>query len=132
MARSKNEQAGRCGHILTEKHMQVLLQVLVYDCTISGDIRARLPQLIKVEEYAYRPQLLMSVFVKMKVFELTRTINEVFPVVEFESEGGGKYATPTMLNHIEVPNAARQVQVWGKVDNAIESIVDCAKPCRNK
>ena len=46
----------------------------------------------------------------MKAFELTQTINEVFPVVEFESEGGGNYASPTVLNDIEVPNAARQVQ----------------------
>ena len=69
----------------------------------------------------------MSVYIKMKVFELTQTINEVFPVVEFESEGGGKYASPTMLNDIEVPNAARQVQVRGKVDKVIESVVELCK-----
>ena len=47
LARSKNERARRCGHTMTEKHSQVLLQVLVYDCTISGDIQARQPKLIK-------------------------------------------------------------------------------------
>ena len=78
---------------MTEKRMQINLQVPVYDCTISGDIRARHPQLTKVEEHTYRPQFLMSVCVKMKVFELTRIINEVFSVAEFESENGGKYAS---------------------------------------
>ena len=63
----------------------------------------------------------------MKVFELTRTINEVFSVVEFESEGGEKYASPTMLNDIEVPNAPRQVQVKRKVDKVIESVVELCK-----
>ena len=84
---------------------------MVYDCTIGGDIFAQQPKLTRVEEYAYRPQRLISVYIKIKAFELTRTINEVFPVVEFESEGGGKYASTTMLNDIEVPNDARQVQV---------------------
>ena len=96
---------------MTEKHLQVLLQVMVYDCIIGGDIFARQTKLTRVEEYTYRPQLLMSVYIKMKAFELTRTISEIFSVVEFESEGGGKYVSPTMLNDIEVPNAARQVQV---------------------
>ena len=41
LARSKNERARRCGHTITEKHLQVLLQVMVYDCIISGDIFAR-------------------------------------------------------------------------------------------
>ena len=59
---------------------------MVYDCTISRDTLARQPKLTKVEEYTYRPQLLMSVYINMKAFELTRTINEVFPVVEFQSE----------------------------------------------
>ena len=75
---------------MTEKHLQVLLQVMIYDCAITGDNFARQPKLTNVEEYAYRPQLLMSVNIKLKAFELTRTINEVFPVVVFESEGGGK------------------------------------------
>ena len=35
--RSKYERARRCGHTMTEKHLQVLLQVMVYACTISGD-----------------------------------------------------------------------------------------------
>ena len=78
LARSKNERAPRCGHTMTEKHLQVLLQVMVYDCTISGDIRARQPKLTKVEECAYRLQLLMSVYIKMKAFELTQTINKYF------------------------------------------------------
>ena len=47
-------------------------------------------KLTKVEKYTYRPQLLMSVYIKMKAFELTRTINEVFPVVEFEFEREGE------------------------------------------
>ena len=55
---------------MTEKHLQVLLQVMVYDCTISGDIFARQPKLTKVEEYAFRPQLLISVYIKMYDFEL--------------------------------------------------------------
>ena len=46
-----------------EKHLQVLLQVMVYDCTISGDMRARQPKLTEVEEYLYRPQLLMGVYI---------------------------------------------------------------------
>ena len=75
---------------MTKKHPQVLLQVMVYDCTIGGDNFLSQPKVTKVEEYAYRPQLLMSVYIKIKTFELTRTINEVFPVVEFESKGGGK------------------------------------------
>ena len=87
---------------------------MVYDCTISGDIFARQPKLTTVEEYVYRLQLLMSVDIKLKAFKLTRTINEVFSVVELESEGGGKYASPTVLNDIEAPNAARQVQARGK------------------
>ena len=37
------------------EHLQVVLQVVVYDCTISGDIRARQLKLTKVEEYSYRP-----------------------------------------------------------------------------
>ena len=53
----------------------------------------------------------MSVYVKMKAIELTRTINEVFPAVEFELEGGRKYANITTLNDTKVINAARQVQV---------------------
>ena len=55
-------------------------------------------KLKKVEEYAYRPELLMSVYVKIKAFELTRTINDVFVVVEFESEERGKVCK---LHHIE-------------------------------
>ena len=58
------------------------------------------------EEYAYRPQLLISVYIKIKAFELTQTINKVFPVVEFESKGGEKYASITTLDDIKVPNAA--------------------------
>ena len=69
----------------------------------------------------------MSVYIKMKVFKLTRTINEVFPVVEFESEWGGKYASLTTLNDIKVPNTARQVQVRRKVDRVIESVVKLCK-----
>ena len=56
----------------------------------------------------------LSFYIKMKAFELTRKINEIFPVVEFESEGGGKYASLTSLNDIKVLNAARHVQVSGK------------------
>ena len=63
---------------------------MVYDCAISVDIRARQPKLTKVDDNAFRPQLLMTVHIKMKAFELTRTINEVFSVVEFVSEGGWK------------------------------------------
>ena len=69
----------------------------------------------------------MSVNIKLKAFEITRTINEVFPVVEFESEGEGKYASPTVLNDIEVPNAARQVQAREKVDIVIGSVVELCK-----
>ena len=54
-----------------ETYVQVLLQVMVYDCTISGDTLARQPKLTKVEKYAYRLQLLLSVYIKMKAFELT-------------------------------------------------------------
>ena len=60
---------------MTVKHLQVLIQIMVYDCTISGDIRVRQPKLTKVEEYAYKLQLLLSVYIKIKVFELTLTIN---------------------------------------------------------
>ena len=105
---------------------------MVYDCAISVDIRARQPKLTKVEEYAYRLLLLMSVYIKMKAFELTRTINEVFQVVEFEPKGGEKYASHTMLNDIEVPNAARQVQVKGKSIKSLSLWSNCAKLCRNK
>ena len=49
--------------------MQFLLEVMVYDFTMSGDNFARQPKLTKVEEYAYRPQLLMSVCIKIKAFE---------------------------------------------------------------
>ena len=112
---------------MTEKHLQVLLQVMVNDCTIGVDFFARQPKLTKVEEYAHRPQLLMSVYIKIKAFELTRPINELFPVVEFESEGGEKYASPNVLNDIEVPNAARQIQVREKVDKVIESVVELCK-----
>ena len=69
----------------------------------------------------------MSVCVKIKAFELIRTINEVFPVVKFESEGEGKYASITMLNDIEVPDAAWQVQVGEKVDKIIEATVELCK-----
>ena len=83
---------------MTVKHMQVLLQVLAYDCTISGDI------------HAYYLQLLISVYVvKMKV--------------EFESEGGGKYANFTMLYDTEILETARRVQVKGKVDIDIGAVV---------
>ena len=71
MARSKNERARRRGHTIMEQRLQNLLQVPVYDSTISGNIRARHSQLTKVEKYAYIPQLLISVYIKMKVFELT-------------------------------------------------------------
>ena len=74
----------------------------------------------------------MSVYIKMKAVELTRTINEILPVVKFESEGGSKNASPTSLNDIEVLNATRQVQVGGKFDQVIESVSNCAKPYRHK
>ena len=90
LARSKYKRAQRCNHTITEKHLQELPHVMVYDCTITGDNCARQPKLTKVKEYAYTPQLLMSVYIKMKAFKLTQTINEVFSVVEFESERGGK------------------------------------------
>ena len=111
--------------------MQVFLRILVYACTISGDIRARHPHVTKMEEYAYRPQLLISAYVKIKAFELTRIINEVFPVVEFESEGGGKYPSITTLNDIDVPDAARQVQEGENDDKVIEAVVQRAKLCGN-
>ena len=69
----------------------------------------------------------MIVYVKMKVFELTRTINEVFAIVEFESEGGRKYASVTTLNDIEVLDTARQLQMKGKIDKVIESVVELCK-----
>ena len=47
----------------------------------------------------------------MKAFELTQTINDVFPVVEFESEVWYKYASITTLNDLEVRDAAKRVQV---------------------
>ena len=71
--------------------------------------------------------LLMSAYIKMKAFELSRTINDVFPVVKFESEGGKKYASPTTLNDIEVPNATRQVASKRNVDKVIESVVELCK-----
>ena len=74
----------------------------------------------------------MTVHIKMKAFELTRTINEVFPVEEFESEVEEKYARPTMLNDIEVPNAARPVQVREKSIKSFSLWSNCAKPCKNK
>ena len=74
LARSKYERARKCGHTMTEKHLQVLPQLIIYDCTISEDNFARQPKLTKVEEYAYKEQQLMSVYIKM----------------EFESEGGRK------------------------------------------
>ena len=100
---------------------------MVYDCTISGDFFARQPKLTTVEEYVYRLQLLMSVDIKLKAFKLTRTINEVFLAVEFESERGEKYASPIVLNNIEVSNAARQVQARGNVDKVIKSVVELCK-----
>ena len=64
---------------MTEKHLQVLLQVMVYDCTISEDNFALQPKLIKMEENAYRPQLLMiCVYIKMKAFELTKRLTKYF------------------------------------------------------
>ena len=69
----------------------------------------------------------MIFYVKMKAFELIQTNNEVFPVVEFESEGGVKYASLTTLNDIEVPDAAQQVQEREKVDKVIESVVEMYK-----
>ena len=47
--------------------------------------------------------------------------------MEFESEGGKKCASLTVLNDIEEPNAARQVQTRGKVDEVIESVVELCK-----
>ena len=47
---------------------------MIYDCTIGGDIFARLSKLARVEEYGYSPQLLMRVYTKIKAFKLTRTI----------------------------------------------------------
>ena len=91
---------------MAEKNMQVLLQVLVS----RGNIYACHLQTSKVEEYAYRPQLLTSVYVKMKSFKLTRMIKEVLSVMDFQSEGGRKYASITTQNDIEVPDAARQVK----------------------
>ena len=85
-----------------------------------------------MEEYAYRLQLLMSVNIKMKAFELTRKINKVFPVMEFESEGGVKYASNTMLNDVKVPNAAQQVQVRGKSIKSLSLWLNCANFSKNK
>ena len=78
LARFKNERPLRCGHIMTEKHLQVLLQVIVYDCTISGDIFARQPSLTKVNEYAYRTQLLMSVYIEMKASNIPERSTKYF------------------------------------------------------
>ena len=84
---------------MTEKHMKVMLQVLVFDCIIRGGVYARLPQISKVEECAYRAQLLMNVYVKMKAFRLARMIKE--------SNGEGKYTRIATLNDIKLHDAAR-------------------------
>ena len=98
-----------------------------------------------VEEYVYGLKLLMSVYVKikafeltrtinevfvhvkMKAFELTRTINEVFSVVEFESEDWEKYASITTYNDAEVPKTASRVHVGEKDDMVIDSVVELCK-----
>ena len=124
LARSKNEQSRKCDHTMTDTHTQVLLQVLVYDWIISGDIYARHPQISKVKEYLYRPKLLVTVHVNINAFELNRMINDVIPVVEFESQGERKYASISTQNDIEVPDDARRVQVGEKVDMDIDAGVE--------
>ena len=44
-------------HTTAEKHKQVLIQVVVYECITSGE-----PQISRDEEYAFKHQLLMSVY----------------------------------------------------------------------
>ena len=109
---------------MTKNYLYVLLQVLIYDCIISGDIYVRRSQISRMEECACRPQLLINVYTKMKAFELTQTTNDLFPVVEFESEGWEKYASITTLNDVEVRDAKKRVQVGEKVDAVIDAVVE--------
>ena len=91
LARSKNERARRHSHITTEKRLQVLLQVMVYDCNHQWRYFCTAAKTYQSGRVCVKTAAAdMSVYIKMKAFELARTINEVFPVVEFESEGGGK------------------------------------------